>query len=138
MRISGTDYAEVMNLYAFYNLSSDSGAPDDYASCFTEDGVLKFDGTVVQQGKDALRAFKRADQAARAGRYRRHWNGSIHLEQIDANTIRGRCYLQAFDGDPGGEPHLADAAVYSDLIVKTNGTWKFAERELTFDFRTKA
>lgn len=138
MKLTGDEYAEVMNLYAFYNLASDGGSPEDYASCFTQDGVLKFNGAVFQQGRDALVAFKRADQAGRGGRYRRHWNGSIHLEKIDANTIRGRCYLQAFNGDPGGEPTLADTAVYSDLVVKSNGTWKFAERELSFDFRIKA
>lgn len=135
MKISGDEYAEVMNLYAHYNLSSDSGSPEEYANCFAADGILKFDGAVFQQGREALLAFKRQDQAGRGGRYRRHWNGSIHLDKIDAKTIRGRCYLQAFNGDPGSDPTLADAAVYSDLIVKIDGEWKFAEREIAFDFR---
>ena len=137
MKITGDEYAEVTNLYAYYNLSSDGGTPEEYASCFTLDGILKFNGELFQQGRKALIEFKREDQGGRQGRYRRHWNGSIHLDKLDAGTIRGRCYLQAFNGDPGDEPILSDTAVYEDLIVKVDGYWKFAVRDLAFDFRRK-
>lgn len=135
LKISGEEHAELTNLYAFYNLSSDIGTPEEYADCFAPDGILKFNGEVFKQGRKALLDFKREDQASRRSRYRRHWTGSIHLRKIDADTIRGRCYLHAFEGHSGGEPVLADSAVYDDLIVLINGDWKFAMRELAFDFR---
>ncbi|MGE3702019.1 MAG: hypothetical protein AB7G08_25030, partial [Hyphomicrobiaceae bacterium] len=43
-----------------------------------------------------------------AAPYRRHWNGSVHLEKIDDNTVRGRCYLLAFNGKPKSLPAIAD------------------------------
>ncbi len=38
--LSAQDYCEIQNLYAHYNLASDAGDAEAYASCFTEDGVL--------------------------------------------------------------------------------------------------
>jgi hypothetical protein len=144
--LSAQEYAAIHNLYAYYNLCSDMGAPEEYASCFTPDGVLLVQGLVLSgdgfvrgpggirvSGRQELTAFKQKDQAGRAGRYRRHWNGSIFLEKVDDATVRGRCYLQAYNGDPGSLPVLAQTGVYEDLIVKADGQWMFASRTLTID-----
>ena len=144
--LSAQEYAEIHNLYAYYNLSSDMDAPEEYASCFTDDGLLLVHGLVLSgksfvkgpgdfkvRGRQDLTTFKRNDRAGRAGRYRRHWNGSIFLQKLDGETVRGRCYLQAFNGDPGSLPVLAQTGVYVDVIVKVNGAWMFASRTLTID-----
>ena len=146
MGLSAQEYAEMHNMYASYNLSSDMSAPDEYALCFTPDGLLLVHGLVQSgnsfvrgpgdlkvRGRQDLTAFKRNDRAGRAGRYRRHWNGSIFLQKLDEETARGRCYLQAFNGDPGSLPVLAQTGVYEDVIVKVNGEWMFASRTLTID-----
>ncbi len=125
------DYVEVLNLYSAYNLSSDSGDAEWYADCFTVGGEQH--GTYDIIGHDALVAYKKKDYAARSHLYRRHWNGSIHLEQIDADTIRGRCYLFGYNGEPGTLPHVTHAGVYTDTIRRENGQWKFAHRKLVFD-----
>jgi hypothetical protein len=125
------DYVEILNLYSAYNLSSDEGDAEWYASLFTPDGELH--GTYDVKGRDALAAYKRKDKAGRTTIYRRHWNGSIHLEQIDADTVRGRCYLFGYNGDPGKLPHMTHAGVYTDTIKRVDGAWKFAERRLRFD-----
>ena len=52
---------------------------------------------------------------------------------IDETTVRGRCYLHGLNGMPGSLPDLADAGVYEDLIVKVDGEWRFARRNLTMD-----
>lgn len=129
--IAPADYAEILNLYSAYNLSSDSGDAEWYASCFTEDGEQH--GTFDVIGRVALVEYKKKDFASRTHLYRRHWNGSIHLEKIDDNTIRGRCYLFGYNGDPGTLPHMTHAGVYTDTIKRVNGEWKFAERRLRFD-----
>ena len=36
--VSPADYVEILNLYSAYNLASDSGDAEWYASCFTEAG----------------------------------------------------------------------------------------------------
>jgi hypothetical protein len=128
------DYAEIQNLYAYYNLTSDAGDAEAYASCWTEDGALRIAQLdFLVQGRANLIAFKKKDKAGRAGKYRRHWNGAIFLEQIDERTVRGRCYLHGLNGVPGSLPDLADAGVYEDLIVRVDGEWRFASRSITMD-----
>jgi len=129
--VTPEEYVEIVNLYSALNLSSDEGDAEWYASCFTEDGVLH--GTHEVKGRAALIAWKNKDKAARTHLYRRHWNGSLHLEKLDADTIRGRCYLLAYNGTPGKLPEMTHAGVYTDTIRRVNGRWKFADRALRFD-----
>ena len=131
------DYVDICNLYAYYNLCSDAGDAEGYASCFTEDGILNLESLGFRrQGRETLVDFKKADAAGRNGRYRRHWNGSLHLEAMADGTIQGRCYFIAFNGTPGQLPDLSDAGHYVDTIRRENGGWKFAERRLTLDGTT--
>jgi hypothetical protein len=132
--VSAQDYVDIQNLYARYNLMSDAGDPEGYAACFTEDGVLQIDPLGVKvQGRANFVTFKQKDAAGRGGRYRRHWNGSLHLEKIDADTVHGRCYFHGFNGKPGELPVFADAGVYDDRIVRAGGGWRFARRHITMD-----
>ena len=129
--VTPSEYVEIMNLYAALNHASDEGEADAYAACFTENGELY--GTHEVKGREALAAWKRKDKATRTQLYRRHWNGSIHLEKLDSTTIRGRAYLLAYNGEPGHVPHITHAGVYADTIKQVDGTWKFAVRRLSFD-----
>ena len=129
--VTPEDYVEILNLYSAYNISSDAGEAEWYASLFTEDG--EHHGTYDVKGRAALVEYKKKDKAGRMHVYRRHWNGSIHLEKIDAQTIRGRCYLFGYNGEPGKLPHTTHAGVYTDTIKLVGGEWKFAERRLVFD-----
>ena len=132
--ISAQDYAEIQNLYAYYNLCSDAGDADGYAACFTDAGVLcieTLDRTI--QGRDHLHTFKLQDKAQRGANYRRHWNSGLYLEKLDDRTIRGRCYLHAYNGEPGKLPELVDVGSYEDTLVKVEGEWKFAQRVITMD-----
>ena len=129
--ITPEEYVEITNLYAAYNLTSDAGDAEAYADCFLENG--EHHGTYDVYGRAALIEYKKADKAKRGGLYRRHWNGSLHLEKIDSGTVRGRCYLFGYSGEPGKLPYMTHAGVYNDIIKQENGRWKFAERRLTFD-----
>jgi hypothetical protein len=131
------DHAEITTLYAYYNLCSDAGDAEGYASCFTEDGLLNL-ATLgfTRRGRAALIEFKQKDAAGRNGRYRRHWNGSLHLEAKPDGDVQGRCYFIAFNGTLGQLPELSDAGTYVDTIKRENGAWKFAERQLSMDGTT--
>jgi hypothetical protein len=132
--LSAQDYVDIQNLYARYNHMSDAGDAEGYASCFTDDGVLQIDPLgVTVHGRASLIIYKQKDAARRGGRYRRHWNGSLLLEQLDADTVRGRCYFHGENGTPGEPPVLADAGIYEDRIVRVAGAWKFARRHITLD-----
>jgi 3-phenylpropionate/cinnamic acid dioxygenase small subunit len=90
-------------------------------------------GTYDNDGRAHLVDYKKKDSQTHTQLYRRHWNGSIHLEQIDEDTIRGRCYLFGYNGEPGTLPHVTHAGVYTDTIRRVDGEWKFAHRKLVFD-----
>jgi hypothetical protein len=141
------DHAEITDLYARYNHVSDAGDAEGYAGCFTPDGILRVRGLEIRDGvmrRDAaaeltvagrseLAGFKRRDLAGRGGKYRRHWNGSLWLARVDGGAVRGRCYLLAYNGEPGELPVLAQAGVYDDTIVRDGGAWRFSLRLLTLD-----
>ena len=99
------------------------------------DGAMRRDPAAefAIRGRAELLAFKRRDLAGRGGRYRRHWNGSLWLAPADGGAVRGRCYLHAYDGEPGGLPALAQTGVYEDTIVRDGTVWRFAVRRLTLD-----
>jgi hypothetical protein len=137
--VAAQDYVEILNLYAKYNLCSDAGDAEGYADCFSSNGKLELaDAKIDVTGRDNFVAFKNRDFAGRPHIYRRHWNGSIHLEKIDDNTVIGRCYLLAFNGKPAVLPVIADCGVYRDRVVKERGQWKFAHRYLKMDATTFA
>lgn len=132
LAVTPEEYVEILNLYAAYNLASDAGDAEGYADCFLENG--EHHGTYDIYGREALIEYKKADKAKRTGLYRRHWNGSLHLEKIDEKTIRGRCYFFGWNGVPGELPQMTHAGVYTDLIRREKGRWKFAERRIAFDY----
>jgi SnoaL-like protein len=131
LRVTGDEYTEIINLYSAYNLTSDEGDAEGYANCFTPDG--EHHGTYDLKGRAELIRYKKEDKAKRTHLYRRHWNGSIHLEKIDGGTIRGRCYFFGYNGEPGQLPYMTHAGVYTDTIKLTEEGWKFAERRIAFD-----
>ena len=57
--ISAQDYVEIQNLYAYYNLCSDAGDAEGYASCFTANGVLRIDSATMRiEGRADLLALQ--------------------------------------------------------------------------------
>lgn len=131
------DYVAILNLYATYNLCSDEGDAEGYAACFASKGVLELvTAGLTVTGHENFVEFKLKDKAGRPHIYRRHWNGSIELTQRDDGTVKGRCYLMAFNGTPTEIPAIADCGVYEDTIVKENGAWKFLLRHLVMDATT--
>jgi hypothetical protein len=128
------DYADIQNLYAYYNLVSDAGDADAYAACFTQDGSLVIPAIGLEvRGWQELSAFKAADAARRGGRLRRHWNSGLYLEADGPDSVRGRCYLHGYNGKPGEILQKADIGIYDDRIVRTAAGWRFARREITMD-----
>jgi len=47
--------------------------------------------------------------------------------------VIGRCYLIAYNGQPGQLPTLADCGVYLDTVIRDDGEWKFSRRILSMD-----
>jgi len=135
--LSAQDHCDIQNLYAAYNLCSDQGDAEGYVGCFTSDGELELQPSGFRvAGRAALLEHKLRDVSQRGTRYRRHWNSGIHLAAQADGTVRGSCYLLAFNGEAGELPQIADCGVYQDLIVRTGEGWAFARRLLTMDAST--
>ena len=81
-------------------------------------GVLELTALgVTVRGYEEFVAWKLKDKAGRDNRYRRHWNNSLHLEQREDGTVRGRCYLISFQRVSPGNPRdrrLRSLRRYSD------------------------
>jgi hypothetical protein len=136
-KLSVEDQLEIQNLYAIYNLASDACDIEGYADCFTPEGeMLSPEVGIEVRGRESLKAHKTRDRDNRGGRYRRHWNGNLHLELQADGQVRGRCYLIAYNGSPGDLPAIADCGVYEDTLVRTKAGWRFARRTLTMDGST--
>ena len=139
--VPAQDYVEILNLYSQYNLCSDAGDGDGYADCFSSAGrldVVTPGPTISLTGRENFVAFKLREAGRRKHIYRRHWNGSIHLERMDDKTVIGRCYFLAYNGTPGKLPTIADSGHYKDRIVKEATGWKFAHRHLMLDALSEA
>jgi hypothetical protein len=130
----GDDRAAIENLYARYNQCADGGDAEGWASCFTDDGVIRLSGHGIEvRGNVALVDFQLQSRARRGARLRRHWHGTLLLDATVSGVVRGRCYFQAFEGEPGEMPALTDCGIYEDRIVQVDGGWRFAERDVHFD-----
>ena len=92
--LKADEWIEIHSLYAYYNLCSDSGDAEGYASCFMEDGVMDLvTRKLVIKGRRALAEFKHKDVESRNGRYRRHWNSGLLLRKRADGSVHGWCYL---------------------------------------------
>ena len=128
------DYTDIQDLYAYYTLCSDAGDADGFISCFSANGELCIPTLSMNvRGHADLHRFKSEDKARREGRVRRHWNSGLHLEHIDSTTVRGRCYLHAYEAPPGLALTLVDMGVYEDTLVYEEGEWRFCRREIHMD-----
>ena len=132
--LAAQDYTEIQDLYAYYTLCSDAGDADGFVSCFSAVGELCIPSLLMRiRGHAALHRFKTGDAARRKGRVRRHWNSGLHLERIDATSVRGRCYLHAYEAAEGEAQVLVDMGVYEDILVHEEGEWRFSCREIHMD-----
>ena len=131
------DTLAIQSLYARYNLCSDAADAEGYAGCFAADGALHVDAVGFHlTGREALMAYKRADRTGRQNRYRRHWNNNLLLEVASDHTVLGRCYLLAYNGEPGKSPVMSECGVYEDVLTNASGEWLFLSRRLALDATT--
>src|SRR5579872_6319550 len=76
--ISSDDYAQILNHMGYYCHCIDGGEPENWASCYTEDGV--FDGPATPEpvkGRPGLAAFAKATYDNSNGGKMRHFVGNL-------------------------------------------------------------
>ncbi len=128
MSLSVEDQLAIQQLYARYNHAIDFGRAEEWANCFTADGVFSSGAAGEYTGRDALTEFAKGFSSRIKGR---HWTNNLVLE-ADGDGARGSCYLQLLR--LGGEsPVIMLTGVYEDALVRTPEGWKFSRRTVHAD-----
>jgi uncharacterized protein (TIGR02246 family) len=117
----------IQELCARYCHTIDAQDSDGWADCFTADGVFAFDGHAIQ-GRAALREY--AEVHARVMRCR-HMTLN-HLYEVDGDRASGVSTTVVTLATEGGYKILGQAA-YEDRLVKQDGRWRIASRQLRTD-----
>lgn len=141
------DRAEIEDLMARYLFAMDYNDFDTYADTFIEDGTLEFaQGSVT--GRENIRAKAKGFKEAVAGIYTDvDGNPAILRHVLCQSVIRvegdkawhtGFWFETANDGprEASGRltPTLGTFGIYEDELVRVDGEWKFAYRNIKNDF----
>lgn len=118
------DRDEIRDLFARYCLYIDTGASDDWADLFAEDGELAGVGEPVV-GRDALAAFAAAVAAGSGGMHHLVLNEVI---DVDGDHAAARSSIVMIAGSSVGL-----TGRYEDTLRRVDGRWRLARRLLHRD-----
>lgn len=124
------DKIAIMELIARYNHAVDGGNPDGVADCFVEDGIFQGrSGRFV--GRSELR---RLGMTVTPALLPRHIVSNVliepHLQEADTATIKSHLFF--YEVTPSGF-NFKTSGIYTDVVVKQGGQWKFRSRLMTLD-----
>lgn len=128
---------------ARYNAAGDRLQVDEYAACFTEDGIMESEHTDPAdrfrfEGREAIRAWQArwrertlAGEGVHKATFARHHLTTCDIELLGADTARARTYWQAWTDI--GPDH---AGYYLDTFRKEGDRWLIAHRRVREDWRS--
>lgn len=126
------DEFAIRDLYSRYNAYVDTGAYDDWAACFTEDGV--FSPAVESGGRAAIAALGKARFEARPNqpwKEPQHWNSNLILNG-SGNSATALCYItRVVKMKDTGQSAMNVLGVYQDQLSKVASRWLFKSRKVT-------
>jgi 3-phenylpropionate/cinnamic acid dioxygenase small subunit len=109
---------------------ADSGPIDDYMALFTKDAVWELKGAHIAEGADVIRAGAEqrwADKVTGPDSQTRHVAVPTSLE-INANTATVISAFHFFDYSEKPEGALKATGMYTDTMLKQQGTWRLSHR----------
>ena len=128
--LSFEDKFAVMELITRYNHAVDGGNPDGVAACFLEDG--KFEGISGRfVGHTELRKLGMTVTPARLPRHIVS-NILIELSPNEKDVAHIKSHLFYYEVTPKGF-YFKTSGIYTDVVVRRNGQWKFRSRLMTLD-----
>jgi 3-phenylpropionate/cinnamic acid dioxygenase small subunit len=125
------DRENVRELYARYAHTIDEGQFEQWADCFTDDGVFDTRELGRFVGRDALLKMARDYRAGLNGAQQRHIIDNVSFS-LEGGQGTGTCNLSHFV-TRDGVTQLTGVGVYRDLLRKVNGNWRFESRIVGFD-----
>ena len=128
--ISMEDKFAITELIARYNHAIDGGDPDGVADCFVEGGTFKGRSGYFA-GREELR---RLGMTATAALLPRHIVSNILItgRAEDADVADVRSHLLFYEVTPAGF-NFKTSGIYTDVVEKSQGAWKFRSRLMTLD-----
>lgn len=127
-RLTAEDRIEIGELLARYNHAIDHFEAEEWASLFTQDGVLSANGSVRASGREALVAYVAARREAGGPRIR-HVLTNIVIDPA-GDGARVRAYVLAYRIDDWtGMPYVLGE--YDDELVRQAGRWRFRLRRMS-------
>jgi len=122
-----SDEEGIRRTLALYCQLCDDGRFDEWAQLYTEDAVFRVMGQ-VHVGPTAIKAF--IAEAQPEGRRGKHVAVNPLIE-ADGDTARAWTdYIWVGPGE--GQFPVTSAGRYHDRLVRRNGAWLFAERQIVF------
>jgi uncharacterized protein (TIGR02246 family) len=125
------DREEIRDLVGRYMLANDELDVDALAALFTPDAHLGWiDGSVGQDGRDAIHAYYRGRFADRGPKFHTTHDQFVEWDAADDNRATGLVTGHA-EVWTGSEQYVS-AIRYHDKYARHEGRWKFQERLLAF------
>lgn len=138
--LAWTARAAIADLITRYAALSDAGDWDGLAQLYTEDGRMS--RPLAPDDFISGRAAILAGFRSRPRRASRHLVANILVTLEDEQRARASSQILLFTGSAAGDggPPVQSTAPplvgsYADVLVKTAGGWRFAERRGSLDFR---
>ena len=134
------DRAEIQNLQARYMFGLDFRDGEEYASTFTEDGVLDY-GAGKIRGREAIAAFvnntaagdeqQRAENASGLRPAASRHNISNIVLEIDGDHATATAYwFNMGNNNPERSAQLSSFGHYEDELERVDGKWLFSLRKI--------
>lgn len=122
---------EIQNLLERYCWTIDHGLLDEWAACFTVDGVLQIRDTELR-GRTALRA-EMGERIRSRFRFLRHLPHLASISVTDSTHASARSYFELRGADTAGR-ELEALGANSDELVRTAEGWLLSRRTVEFDY----
>jgi hypothetical protein len=123
--------SDIRALISHAALLGDTGAPEEYASVYSEHAVWQAEARDV-----GLAAIIESTRQRRTAKTSGPGTNSKHLVTImdiafdDADTARVIAYF-AFIADSASTPRIARTGTYADKLARIDGEWRITERVMT-------
>jgi len=123
-----TDHEAIARVVARYCHLLDDGRWDEFADIWAEDAEFVLGGETTR-GRDAIRASIEATQPPE--RRGRHLAVNVEVD-VDGDEASAVVDFMFWARDREGKAKLMFLGRYDDRLVRSDGGWRFARREIAF------
>ena len=141
LTVSAEDRQQILDLISAYSYTYDAKDLEGFLALYTKDCVWELvpqgaaAPTVRAANRDELRALviPRLAMLQQQGIQSRHYQTNTVLTARADGQVEGRTMLNLVRQAPGEKPFTLMTGIYSDVFVRSDGSWKIAKRTLLID-----